>query len=255
MSADCFGLEVSDDEVRRWNTLAASGEPNFVTPWNRDHLRPIAGNALPAIQKAFLLAPLSEEDLSVPLLMEFGCGVGFHAPMALSQASAYVGIDISSLAVAMARYHFGNVEQARFLHSVFDRDAILDLRGTVGGIYGINFFYHQPAERLRAMIATAGELLGGRRLAAARPAAGVRGHRALDGCARGLARRRRLDGFLRALRADRRGHSGRGLLGRDVQRTFLCRLGVGTEAEALCPLPEATCRAIASVAKKHTKRK
>ena len=160
MSAGCFGLEVSDDEVRRWNTLAASGEPNFVTPWNRDHLRPIAGNALPAIQKAFLLAPLSEEDLSVPLLMEFGCGVGFHAPMALSQASAYVGIDISSLAVAMARYHFGNVEQARFLHSVFDRDAILDLRGTVGGIYGINFFYHQPAERLRAMIATAGELLG-----------------------------------------------------------------------------------------------
>jgi len=158
MSLDCFGIDVDDDEIRRWNLLAAD-ESGFLETWNRNWQRPILGGALPELHKARLLEPISEEDMRVPLLMEFGCGAGFNAPMALQYTKAYVGVDISSLAVAMARYHFGSVHQARFRHSVFDREEILRLRGTVGGIFGINFFYHQPAERLRPMIAAAGELL------------------------------------------------------------------------------------------------
>ena len=110
-------------------------------------------------QKLRVMFCLTLRVLRVPLLMEFGCGAGFKAQAVLNFAETYVGIDISSFSIALARYRFSRWGQAHFFHTVYDRKFILQLADRVDGIFGANFFYHQPLERLEPMIGLAANLL------------------------------------------------------------------------------------------------
>lgn len=160
MPADCFGVEITDAEIARWNTLD-TGPHGFSI--RREPLTPLppllvtAQSAAEAAEFARWWTPLEIEG---GLCVEFGCGAGRNVPHLLHFADQYVGLDISSLVIAVARYLYQRWSNARFYHTVHDAAEIVEgLAGQVQTICGVNFFYHQPLERLTGMVDMASRML------------------------------------------------------------------------------------------------
>jgi SAM-dependent methyltransferase len=152
---DCFGVEISVEEITRWNALAAG--PEGFTSWNSDGLTPYPPDVSGPLPADFIpiKIPVGEDELTGSSVLEVGCGIGGNAPVLLGIVGRYVGIDISTFALAVARYKFSRVPRAEFYHSAHDLDRISAMTGSFDGVFGIDFFYHQPWSRLKGIMAFA----------------------------------------------------------------------------------------------------
>jgi predicted TPR repeat methyltransferase len=153
---DCFGIEVSEEEISRWNVLD-SGPLGFAE-W-REWCIPSKVSDRPHNDFWKLWLPLEEEDVVGRTICEIGCGIGLQAVPLLSRCGRYIGLDVSPLVVSIARMHFSDIPKAEFLHTVYDKERILGLRGKTDGVFGKDFFYHQTSCRLLRMMDEAYEML------------------------------------------------------------------------------------------------
>lgn len=146
---DCFGIDVTTDEIARWNWLTATGDP-YVRMWNH------GGPPLGADDHRDVES--SEEFDNVWFrgighqhrLVDVGCGIGHKAMWIVDRCDEYIGIDISTFAIAQASWAFRN-KPARFLHTVYDADEVRSLHD-VDCFLGVNFWYHQPPGRAEIML-------------------------------------------------------------------------------------------------------
>lgn len=149
---DCFGTEVATEEIARWNRLLCEEEP-YRNRWN-DGMPPFSPDHVEHDEEAARFVPSwvpMSTDLPFDSVVEVGCGVGDKARSMMSMCRSYVGIDLSTFAIAHCRWKFQHRPNCRFLHTVYDRDEILAIRD-VDAYLGINFFYHQPIERIGPML-------------------------------------------------------------------------------------------------------
>ena len=154
---DCFGINVSSDEIRRWTELTGRAP---IPDWA---LKPYdeRSSLWRRMAKHFLRhhLPVPAVDLDEKRVMELGCGMGQNAGILLGRVGKYVGLDISVSCVAMARFAFARETRASFLHTVHDLGEIMHLRGVVDLVFGRYFFIHQPPERVRPMMEFAHTML------------------------------------------------------------------------------------------------
>lgn len=141
---DCFGLDVTDDEIRRWDKLTGA-HPKGSLPERPD---------------------MWDNELFVPptylvggIVVELGCGMGHWGREVAKYAATYVGIDISRYSIHKARSLHVAWDNMRFYHSVDDIQSIQCLTGKVLGVYGISFFIHQPKCRFETIVGFASNML------------------------------------------------------------------------------------------------
>jgi len=156
---DCFGIEIAAEEIQRWNALAA-GPEGFIH-WNDDALAPYPPDVSWPLPESFIpiKIPVGEEQLQGASLLEVGCGIGGNAPVLLGYVDRYVGLDVSTFALALARYRFSRATKAEFYHTVHDAGQLNAMEECFDGVFGIEFFYHQPWSRLKRIMAFAYRVL------------------------------------------------------------------------------------------------
>jgi len=146
---DCFGIEVSEEEISRWNVLIGNDE--WTQRWFVSMGSPYE-NVPVAPDEVFHLRIPVGDALNTKIIMEVGCGFGVHARNCLSYSDYYVGIDVAPICIAASSYLHRNISKAKFWHTVYDSEMISSLEGRVGGMFGVDFFYHQPFERLSPIV-------------------------------------------------------------------------------------------------------
>jgi hypothetical protein len=84
----------------------------------------------------------------------------FVYSLAKGARRGYVGLDISSFCVALARYRFQHWPEVNIMHTVHDRFGVDGvLQGSVSAVVAVNFFYHQSAIRAEKIIRRCAEWL------------------------------------------------------------------------------------------------
>lgn len=141
---DCFGIEVTSDEVKQWGFLTGAktkeATPPHPTFWTQE----------------FFISPEAIQD---KVVMEFGCGLGVWGRQVAEYAKTYVGIDISRYSLHTAIAQHIDWDNMLFYHTIDDRRKILALKGKVGCIFTVSFFIHQTHERFMKMAELAYKLL------------------------------------------------------------------------------------------------
>ena len=153
---DAFGVEITPEEIIRWNTLALG--PQGFSTWNvaisQDDYDddPPSNDALLAN-----LFPLRNEMRGATVL-EVGCGIGRRANHPLRFGVAhYFGIDVASISIAIALYRYRLNPNVTFLHSVHDAADVRALQVDIA--YMIDVAYHLEPSRLAAVLRTVAGLL------------------------------------------------------------------------------------------------
>lgn len=162
---DCFGIDVSIDEIRRWSELTAGPTGFGSEGWALQPYDP-SSSRWPAAADHFFehFFPIPCPDLPQASVMELGCGPGYNAGVLLPFIREFIGVDISVFCVALSKYRFARLDSASFHHTVYDVDLIVEKANTVDVVFGKYFFIHQPQERIRPMLEFSHRMLrpGGR---------------------------------------------------------------------------------------------
>jgi len=162
---DCYGVEITKEELANWEALSAG---KFASKGDGHHgLRHKgAGGYVPratfSLSRWFLgwSVPLPREAFVGQKALEIGCGNGEHAGNVIALgAEGYLGIDITSYGLKLATKRYEEWPECAWLHTVKDRDEILVKAGTFGLAFGCDFFVHQPNDRVRLQYAFAGNML------------------------------------------------------------------------------------------------
>ena len=154
---DCFGIETSHAEIRRWSELTTE----IVSDWALRPYNPDSDQWDGAEEHFFKNHfPIEREELHGKIVMELGCGTGRNAAVVMRHADQYVGLDISVPSVALANQVFSRSHGfVDFYHTVYDADLMTAFEGRMGFVFGKYFFNHQPKERIAPMAAFAHRML------------------------------------------------------------------------------------------------
>ena len=153
---DCFGLDVTEAEILRWDELWLSTLSQGVRPsdWGPHIFAPPQRQG-PVLEEFYRnnLPSVPPERLQGARFMEIGCGIGRLVRLQLGTApSRYVGLDTSRFAVAVARGRFWGWEGREFYHVVDDRDRLLSLHDEFDVVFAVSVFIHSPLERAKRML-------------------------------------------------------------------------------------------------------
>jgi SAM-dependent methyltransferase len=157
---DCFGLEITAEELDRWDVAG-------VELWNQT---PKQWEDAPPLE-AFIWGecfwrdefPISRESVSGQTVMELGCGLGRCAAEIAGAGGQYVGLDVSRMAIQVARGRFRDWPGVKFLHTIWNHNEISVVRPDI--IFGTSFWIHQGPQRRRHLLeVVSGWLASGGRL-------------------------------------------------------------------------------------------
>lgn len=111
---DCFGIDVSEDEIRRWNILTAGPGPiGFGTGERLTQLYDPSSPQWQSLTEHFFeyFFPIPRTALTDMVVLELGCGPGYNASVLFPFIREFVGLDISPFCIAFARYRFARVSE------------------------------------------------------------------------------------------------------------------------------------------------
>lgn len=153
---DCFGLDVTEDEILRWDELwlselAGDGRPSDWGP----HIFAPPQREGPVLERFRRenLPGIPPEVLEGARFMEVGCGIGRLVRLQLGTAPArYVGLDVSRFAIALCRGRFHGWEGREFCHVVDDRERIRSMRDQFDVVFAVSVFIHTPPDRAAKML-------------------------------------------------------------------------------------------------------
>lgn len=154
---DCFGIEVSVEEIERWSRRSLE----LVQSWATKPHDPGSSQWDRAADHLFKYhLPIEDTDLSGKVVLELGCGFGRNA--AILRPYEYYGLDISTAALARAEYDFSRwTHHVTFWHTVYHPLVERTIREYVDLVFGKYFFNHQPPDRMVKMFEFSHRVLRG----------------------------------------------------------------------------------------------
>lgn len=151
---DCFGVDVTEEELNRWDasgvSLWSANLPHLWADQPRLYFKPSDGFWAGSL-------PLDPTTLAGKRVMEIGSGLGRCAPEVAYYAAHYTGLDCSRMAVQTSRGRLREWPNVRFLHTVFDRTIVEASAGTWDVVFGTSFLIHQEPTRRQIILRKAAE--------------------------------------------------------------------------------------------------
>lgn len=152
---DIFGVEMSPDELRRWDAACFSLWHPQPTSWNDI---PREGYQPPATYWPHNV-PVDPLTLAGQRVLELGCGIGNCAPPIMYAGGLYTGLDVSRLALHVARSRLREWPVARWVNSLTEAALGEAWAGEWDMIFGVSFWIHQEGERRRKLLSVVSEWL------------------------------------------------------------------------------------------------